>query len=115
MSKTHHNIDYIEFPANDLSHIRAFYGKAFGWAFDDYGPDYIAPTNAGLDGGFQADKVEAPAKPLLILYSIDLEHSLEAVAQNGGKITKPIFEFPGGRRFHFTDPSGNELAVWSDK
>jgi predicted enzyme related to lactoylglutathione lyase len=115
MSKAHHDIDYIEFPAGDLNHIKTFYGKAFGWTFADYGPDYIAPTNAGLDGGFQADKDEAPTKPLVILYSIDLEHSLESVTENGGKITVPIFDFPGGRRFQFTDPSGNELAVWSDK
>lgn len=115
MSKVHHNIDYVEFPAGDLSQIKAFYGNAFGWTFEDYGPHYIAPTNAGLDAGFQGDKDEAPAKPLLILYSIDLEHSLESVTKNGGKITQPIFDFPGGRRFHFRDPSGNELAVWSDK
>lgn len=115
MSKIHHNIDYIEFPAGDLSQLKSFYGKAFGWTFDDYGPDYAAPNNAGLDGGFQADASEAPAKPLLILYSTDLEHSLESVQKNGGKITRPIFSFPGGRRFQFTDPSGNELAVWSDK
>ena len=115
MSKMHHSIDYVEFPGKDLSQIKSFYGRAFGWAFTDYGPDYIAPDNAGLDGGFQADPAEAPAKPLIILYSVELEHTLEAVTANGGKIVKPIFEFPGGRRFHFTDPSGNELAVWSDK
>jgi len=115
MSKNHHSIDFVEFPGTDLSAIKAFYGKAFGWAFADYGPDYIAPVNAGLDGGFQADPAEAPKKPLVIIYSLDLEHSLEAVEANGGTITHPIFEFPGGRRFHFTDPSGNELAVWSDQ
>lgn len=115
MSKLHHNIDYVEFPGGNLSELKAFYGNAFGWAFADYGPDYIAPTNAGLDAGFQGDPAEASSKPLVILYSLDLEHSVEAVQANGGKITSPIFAFPGGRRFHFTDPSGNELAVWSDK
>ncbi len=113
--KTHHAIDYVEFPASDLSTLKSFYGKAFGWAFADYGPSYAAPTNAGLDGGFQADSAEAPAKPLVILYSLDLDVSVLAVEDSGGTITKPIFDFPGGRRFHFSDPSGNELGVWSDK
>ncbi len=113
--KTHHAIDYVEFPANDLSALKSFYGKAFGWAFADYGPTYAAPTNAGLDGGFQADANEAPAKPLVILYSLDLEASVSAIEESGGTITRSIFDFPGGRRFHFSDPSGNELAVWSDK
>lgn len=95
--------------------MKAFYGEAFGWSFTDYGPTYAAPTDAGLDGGFQADAEDAPAKPLVILYSDDLEASLAGVTAAGGTITKSIWEFPGGRRFHFTDPSGNELAVWSDK
>jgi len=113
--KTHHSIDYIEFPATETSALKTFYGKAFGWAFTDYGPDYAASGNAGVDTGFQADAHAAPQKPLVILYSLDLERSLEAVTDAGGVITVPVFEFPGGRRFHFTDPSGNELAVWSDK
>ena len=113
--KTHHAIDYIEFPAGDTSALKTFYGKAFGWAFTDYGPDYTVPTNAGIDSGFQADPAAAPAKPLVILYSIDLESSLQAVTDQGAEITAPIFDFPGGRRFQFRDPSGNELAVWSDK
>lgn len=95
--------------------MKAFYGEAFGWSFTDYGPTYAAPRDAGLDGGFQADAEDAPAKPLVILYSDDLEASLAGVTAAGGTITKSIWEFPGGRRFHFTDPSGNELAVWSDK
>lgn len=113
--KVHHAIDYIEFPAGDTTALKAFYGKAFGWAFTDYGPDYTVPTNAGLDSGFQADPAAAPAKPLVILYSLDLESSLQAVTDQGAEITAPIFDFPGGRRFQFRDPSGNELAVWSDK
>jgi predicted enzyme related to lactoylglutathione lyase len=115
MGKSHHHIDYVEFPATDLGPVKAFYGQAFGWTFADYGPTYAAPRNAGLDGGFQADSEEAPAKPLIILYSDDLDASLASVAEAGGTIAKPIFDFPGGRRFHFTDPAGNELAVWSDK
>ncbi len=115
MSKSHHHIDYVEFPASDTGPIKTFYGKAFGWRFIDYGPTYTAPAEAGIDGGFQADAAEAPAKPLIILYSHDLDASLQSVTNAGGAIAKPIFDFPGGRRFHFTDPSGNELAVWSDK
>lgn len=115
MSKTHHTIDYVEFPAQATGPVKAFYGQAFGWEFADYGPTYAAPVNAGLDGGFQADPDEAPGKPLVILYSDDLEASLAAVTEAGGSIIAPIFAFPGGRRFHFADPSGNELAVWSDK
>jgi len=115
MGRSHHHIDYVEFPAAGLGPLKAFYGKAFGWTFTDYGPTYAAPDNAGLDGGFQAEPEEAPAKPLIILYSDDLDSSLHAVAGAGGVITRPVFDFPGGRRFHFTDPSGNELAVWSDK
>ncbi len=115
MSKTHNSIDYVEFPGSDLSALKTFYGRAFGWAFTDYGPTYTAPENAGLDGGFQGDAAEAPAKPLIIIYSLDLEKSLEDIESHGGTVTKAIFDFPGGRRFHFSDPSGNELAVWSDR
>ena len=114
MSKTHHSIDYVEFPAGDLGPLKDFYAKAFGWGFTDYGPTYAAGTGAGLDNGFQADPDAAPAKPLVILYSDNLEASLAAVEAAGGMITVPIFAFPGGRRFHFSDPSGNELAVWSE-
>ena len=84
---------------------------AFGWAFTDYGPTYAA-FDEGLDGGFQADAAEAPAAPLPVLYSEELEATLAAVEAAGGVILKPIFAFPGGRRFHFRDPAGNELAVW---
>lgn len=113
MSKTHHAIDYVEFPAGSLSETKSFYQRAFGWSFIDYGPTYAALDKTGLDGGFQADPAEKPAKPLIILYSDSLDDSLNVTAA-GGAVTKPIFDFPCGRRFHFTDPSGNELAVWSD-
>lgn len=109
---THHHIDYVEFPGTDLPATKSFYAQAFGWRFIDYGPTYAAFEKAGIDGGFQAQ--DRSAKPLVILYSNALEDSLEAVKAAGGIISQPIFDFPGGRRFHFTDPSGNELAVWSD-
>jgi len=112
---THHKIDYIEFPGGDLGPLKDFYTKAFGWNFIDYGPTYAALGDAGIDGGFQGDTAESSAKPLVILYSDDLEASLAAVKASGGALAKDIFAFPGGRRFHFVDPSGNELAVWSDK
>lgn len=112
MTKVHHSIDYVEFSAANLTDAKAFYSQAFGWSFTDYGSGYTCPTNAGLDGGFFASDV--PVKPLVILYSNDLEQSLASVTASGGVITRPIFDFPGGRRFHFTDPAGNELAVWSE-
>ncbi|MDC7683406.1 VOC family protein [Asticcacaulis sp. BYS171W] len=110
---THHKIDYIEWPAGDLPATKSFYQKAFGWSFIDYGPSYGALSEAGIDGGFDADG--GPAKPLVILYSDNLEQSRDEVVAAGGGLTKDIFDFPGGRRFQFTDPSGNELGVWSDK
>jgi predicted enzyme related to lactoylglutathione lyase len=112
--KTTGKLDYLEMPATGatLDRAKAFYSAAFGWSFTDYGPTYAA-FDEGLDGGFQADADEAPAKPLPVLYSTDLEATLEAVRNAGGAVVRPIFTFPGGRRFHFTDPAGNEMAVWS--
>ena len=106
-------LDYIEMPATGatLDRAKAFYSSAFGWSFTDYGPTYAA-FNEGLDGGFQAEVSEAPSAPLPVLYSAELEKTLAAVETAGGTILKPIFAFPGGRRFHFRDPAGNELAVW---
>jgi predicted enzyme related to lactoylglutathione lyase len=106
-------IDYVEFPGGDLSPLKRFYGEAFGWTFTDYGPTYTA-ISEGLDGAFQADAAALPPKPLVILYAHDLEAMEAKVRAAGGAIARPIFAFPGGRRFHFTDPSGNELAVWSE-
>jgi predicted enzyme related to lactoylglutathione lyase len=113
--KTTGKLDYIELPAigATLDSTKAFYSAAFGWSFTDYGPTYAA-FDEGLDGGFQADASEAPRAPLPILYSEDLEATLTAVENAGGIILKPIFSFPGGRRFHFRDPAGNEIAVWSE-
>jgi predicted enzyme related to lactoylglutathione lyase len=107
-------LDYMEMPATGgtLDSVKAFYAAAFSWTFTDYGPTYSA-FGEGLDGGFQADSAEAPPKPLPVLYSDNLEETVEAVEKAGGTIIRPIFSFPGGRRFHFLDPAGNELAVWS--
>jgi uncharacterized protein len=104
-------IDYLELPATGLPMTKAFYEQAFGWRFVDYGPEYAAFEEAGLDGGFHAD---ASAKLLPVLFATDLEAMEAKVRAAGGVIVKPIFSFPGGRRFHFTDPSGNELAVWAE-
>ena len=106
-------IDYIEFRGGDLPATKGFYEQAFGWTFTDYGPTYIA-FNEGLDGGFHTDEADAVQKPLVILYATNLEAMEAKVRAAGGTITKPIFSFPGGRRFHFKDPAGNELAVWSE-
>jgi predicted enzyme related to lactoylglutathione lyase len=114
---THEKLNYVEFPAADLPSTKGFFEKAFGWSFVDYGPAYTAFAGQGLDGGFfQAEQRSrtADGAALLIFYSSDLERTLEKVTGAGGAIVKPIFAFPGGRRFHFTEPSGNEFAVWSD-
>lgn len=112
----HHHFNYIELPAVDIAAMKAFYTAAFGWSYVDYGPRYAAITGAGVDGGFDADAgARGPSNQgvLVILYSDDLGASEAAVKAAGGVVTVPIFEFPGGRRFHFNDPSGNELAVWT--
>lgn len=108
-------LDYLDMSATGgtLDSVKAFYSAAFSWSFTDYGPTYSA-FSEGLDGGFQADAAEGGSKPLPVLYSEDLEETLAAVENAGGTIARPIFPFPGGRRFHFVDPAGNELAVWSE-
>lgn len=116
--RTDRAIDYIELPARDLDAVQRFYQAAFGWGFTDYGPDYRAFKDARLDGGFfRADTQSSTANgaALVVFYAEDLEACQAAVEQAGGDIVKAIFAFPGGRRFQFTDPNGNELAVWSDK
>jgi len=107
-------IDYIEFAVKSVPDAKRFYGNAFGWRFEDYGPDYASFADGRLSGGFQTATRVQPGGPLVIIYAADLEEMEQKVKQAGGKIVKPIFSFPGGRRFHFTDPSGYELAVWSD-
>ena len=109
-------INYVEYPACNIPATKAFFEIAFGWSFVDYGPDYTAFTDQGLDGGFyKSDLVSSTVNgaALLVLLSNDLENAQNKVITAGGEITKPIFSFPGGRRFHFKEPSGNELAVWS--
>jgi uncharacterized protein len=117
MTHHHHTIDYIELAAVDLPEAKKFYGAAFGWKFNDYGPEYagIQRNGGGEVGGIRQAVVVQRGGPLVILFSTDLEASVEAVQGAGGRIVKEPFEFPGGRRFQFTDPAGNELAVWSEK
>ena len=110
-----HRIDYIEFSATDIAATKNFYTAVFGWKFTDYGPDYTSFEDGRISGGFAKAQSISGNGVLVIIYSTELEKTKEAVVRNGGKITKPPFDFPGGRRFHFTDPNGNELAVWSEK
>ncbi len=108
-------IDYVELPtvtAHELT--RAFYSKAFGWAFTDYGPDYSATTSGDVDLGLSGSPEDSISAPLPVIRVDDLEAAFDAVTKAGGVVAKPIFSFPGGRRFHFRDPSGNELGVWAE-
>jgi len=108
-------IDYIEFPASDVARTRQFYEAVFGWKFEDYGPDYTSFVDGRINGGFyKSDAVGQGPSPLVVMYGADLEATEERVKQAGGRIVREIFSFPGGRRFEFTDPSGNRLAVWSE-
>lgn len=104
-------IAYLELPANDVAALKTFYGQLFGWTFQDYGPDYAAFFDSGLDGGFNGDAAQRTKAPLAVIETTEIEAMEASVKQAGGTITLPIFSFPGGRRFHFLDPSGNELAV----
>ena len=108
-------IDYVEFPATDIADTKRFYANVFGWEFTDYGPDYTSFSDGRLSGGFTTAAGVAAGGVLVVLYARELEAIERAVAKHGGRITRGTFEFPGGRRFHFSDPSGNELAVWSDR
>lgn len=111
-------INYVELPARDLGAVQRFYEGAFGWTFTGYGPDYSAFNDGGMDGGFyRADAASSTGTgaALIVLYAEDLERTRETVLRHGGTIVKEIFSFPGGRRFHFADPGGNELGVWSEK
>ena len=103
--------NYIELPAADIAASKAFYTKAFGWTLADFGPSYAATTTGDVDVGLQGDLAEAPAAPLPVIEVDDLEAALAAVTGAGGVVVRPIFAFPGGRRFQFRDPHGNELAV----
>jgi len=113
----HEKINYVELPAKDLAGTKAFFESVFGWSFTDYGPEYTAFENQGLDGGFfQSDLASSTEKgaALIVFYSNQLEATLAKVEKAGGSILRPIFSFPGGRRFHFTESSGNEFAVWGE-
>ncbi len=107
-------IDYIEFQVTDVHVAKHFYSTVFGWAFTDYGPDYTSFADGRLAGGFAKADAASPGGPLVVLYALDLPLVQEAVKANGGTIVRDIYAFPGGKRFHFRDPSGYELAVWSE-
>lgn len=108
-------MDYIEFPATDITKTKAFYAQIFGWKFTDYGPDYTSFEDGRIAGGFAKANQVAKGGPLVVIYASDLVAREAQVKAAGGKIVKEAFDFPGGRRFHFADPNGNELAVWSEK
>jgi predicted enzyme related to lactoylglutathione lyase len=117
MSQAEHDrrIDYVEFAATDIDRTKQFYQDAFGWRFEDYGPDYTSFQDGRLAGGFERKPSVRVGGPLIVIYARDLAALQASVTQAGGTIVRPPYSFPGGRRFHFTDPSGNELAVWTDQ
>jgi hypothetical protein len=108
-------IDYIEFPATDVTRAKTFYTQVFGWKFTDYGPDYTSFEDGRIAGGFWKNSEVPAGGPLVVIYAADLSGMEAKIRAEGGAITKEIFSFPGGRRFHFADPCGNVLAVWSDQ
>ncbi len=114
----HNNkIHYIEFTTNSIERTKQFYNAAFGWTFEDWGPDYASFSEAGISGGFmkgESEKTASNSGPLVVLYASDLAAAEQAVLRAGGSVTVPIFNFPGGRRFHFSDGAGNVLAAWSE-
>ncbi len=123
MNQQEHNLqmDYIEFPATDIEATKRFYGQVFGWRFQEWGPDYISFNDGRLGGGFSTEAQPADAGPraktrgvLVVIYAISLDEIYRKVKEAGGKVVREIFEFPGGKRFHFLDPNSNELAVWSE-
>jgi predicted enzyme related to lactoylglutathione lyase len=117
MSQAEHDrrVDYIEFQTKDLEGTKRFYSEVFAWEFTDYGPNYTSFTDGRLAGGFSLAPAVEAGGPLVVLYSTNLAEIEVEISGAGGRIVREIFEFPGGRRFHFSDPSGNELAVWSDQ
>lgn len=114
----HHHIDYIEFPVADaaaLAAAKAFFGKAFGWTYQDWGDDYADTSGSGVGSGLNVDAQHRPQAPLVVVFTHDLEDTRAKALAAGGTITRDIFAFPGGRRFHLREPGGNELAVWSER
>ena len=116
MPNINNSINYIELPMIKNAETKNFYSKVFGWDFTDWGPDYISFSGANIDGGFNGlgEAQISPPGVLVVLYATDLDKKFEEVKNAGGEILKPTYEFPGGKRFHFLDPNGNELAVWSE-
>ena len=113
----HEKINYVEIPAKDLESTKLFFTTVFSWSFTDYGSDYTAFSNQGIDGGFFKSDLTLSTdngSALIVFYSKTLETTRSKIQNAGGHIIKPVFSFPGGRRFHFVDPNGNEYAVWSD-
>ena len=115
MKSQNNQINYIEFKAVNLENIKIFYSNCFHWEFTDYGPNYASFSESGIQGGFEKSEDEIINGALIVLYHTDLDLIKSKIITEGGTITKDIFSFPGGKRFHFADPSGNELAIWSDK
>lgn len=114
----HETLNYVEFAAIDLNATKLFFTSVFNWQFVDYGPDYTAFSNQGLNGGFfknSACSLQKHGGALLVFYSADIESTFKKIVEHGGVIVRPVFDFPGGCRFHFTEPSGNEFAVWSEQ
>lgn len=107
-------IDYIEFASNDIEATKRFYSHVFGWSFEDYGPNYTSFSDGRLAGGFRNDDVGQTSGPLIVIYVDDLKQTAQRIQDAGGVISKEIFPFPGGSRFHFRDLSGNELAAWHE-
>lgn len=115
MTNQNNTINYIELPAADMERTKKFYNAAFGWDFTDYGANYASFSGAGVDGGFTTETEASGSRGVLVvLYHQELEQTEQKIKELGCEIAKPIFAFPGGRRFHFVDPNGNELAVWSE-
>ena len=115
MKAKNNHITYIELKANNLETTKTFYNQAFGWVFTDYGPAYVSFKESGVAGGFEKTEDTIVSSVLVVLYHDDIESIMDKIIDLGGRISKEIFSFPGGRRFHFLDPSRNELAVWTDK
>jgi predicted enzyme related to lactoylglutathione lyase len=113
----HEKINYVEFPAKDMAATKKFFAQVFNWSFTDYGPEYMDVKDVGLDVGFYKSDLTAryvDGSALIVFYSKELEATQDKIEKAGGHITRPIISFPGGRRFQFADPSGNEYGVWSD-
>lgn len=116
MTQIDRTINYIELPLSDTDRTKKFYSSVFGWEFQDWGPDYISFSGAAVDGGFSVERKanETGVGSLVVLFADDLDATFERVKTGGARIAREIFEFPGGRRFHFIDPNGNELAIWGN-